>query len=199
MKKRILAIVLTSFCISVHLIGPHLVSAQIKTSKKNFKQFKKLRYNNVLAKDILKSPNYREIHRQIISTGRKGVASRNRLKVYYKVIIATNSSKLPRSSVTGNFSVRLRLKAKQQINYSKNTSMKIGGVFVDSGKELGKDPTPVGIIMMGLDNQEYQYSIRGNTLEDSTRFNGISDTNWDLALKLMAKKEKDKPLQPTRQ
>ena len=69
--------------------------------------------------------------------------------------------------------------------------MNIGGVFVDSGKELGKDPTPVGIIMMGLDNQEYQYSIRGNTLEDSTRFNGISDTNWDLALKLMAKKEKD--------
>lgn len=128
MKRKALTLMLL-ICFLIGIVSIMELAAQTKDSK----SFKKESEPNVRAKtEMLKTREYRQILKDVKASGRKGLASGQRLRVYPKEASA--------SEVNINEKGRGGPIAR---------TVKVGAVFVDSGGSLGEAPAPVGILMIG--------------------------------------------------
>jgi hypothetical protein len=115
-------------------------------TKKDVHKFKDTSENSkVLVRDMLKSSEYKQALREARQAGPKGPAARGKVRVYPKQAYATDVIIKP--------------------GMDPSASIKVGAVFVDLGKALEGQPTPLGIIMVGRGDGKYHALRLTSTLE----------------------------------
>lgn len=132
MSEKVLSLALF-FCFIIGIIGVvSLITAIDSTAQtKEVRGFKGAEENSAIKTDMLKSREYRRAYNDIKASGRKGVSSREKTKVYPKQASAAE----------------IMVNEKSRGGAIPRT-LQVGAVFVDSGASSG-GLSPVGIILIG--------------------------------------------------
>jgi len=141
-KNRLTFTMLIGVLLSVNFVIPHFADSRVLPEPKKFRS--KSKSNEKLKKEMLKSKEFRQIQKDIISKGRKGAASANRTKVNVKLATAAE----------------LSLTMKDERGRDVPKLVKVGVISVSGGNP---ETTPVGIIMMAL----------GGTTSSKTKYSAL--------------------------
>ena len=126
-RNKLTLMMLIGILLCVNFVTPHFADSRSLPDPKEFRR--KSDPNENLKKDMLKSKEFRQIQKDIISKGRKGAASGNRTKVNVKLATASE----------------LSLTAKDKAGRDRPVLVKVGVISVSGGNP---ETTPIGIIMV---------------------------------------------------